>query len=86
MRLKLKKLEGLPDSSAEELICAALESLNLDSVEEARKILFAQLQMFEASYKITSEDMFASADCEKRELDPELDRWATLYRCYKEIA
>ena len=86
MQLSFKKFDTLDQAGKEQAIAELLSSLDLSSTESPRMKIFARLQKFEAEHKISSADMFESADCEKRELDPELDEWATLYRCYKEIA
>lgn len=86
MNLPLRNLEQLDDAGKAKVLAELLSELDLDSPAEARMKIFVQLQKYEAAHKITSADMFDSADCEKREIDPELDEWATLYRCYKEIA
>lgn len=86
MRLSLKAFDGLDKAGKATAIAQLLSELDLGEAENPRMRIFTQLQKFEAAHKISSADMFDSADCEKRELDTELDEWATLYRCYKEIA
>lgn len=86
MNLPLRNLEQLDEAGKARMLAELLTEFDLDSPAEARMKIFVQLQKYEAAHKITSADMFESADCEKRALDPELDAWATLYRCYKEIA
>jgi hypothetical protein len=85
MQMKFENPGELSNPSYQKQLSELVAKLDLESPDASRKILFAQLQKFEAEYKMTSEDMFSSADCVKRELDPDLDKWATLYRCYKEI-
>jgi hypothetical protein len=86
MRLSLKTFDGLDKAGKAAAIAELVSDLDLGQSENPRMRILAQLQKFKAAHKISSADMFDSADCEKRELDPELDEWATLYRCYKEIA
>jgi len=86
MKLSLKAFNRLDDASKVAATAQLLSELDLGEGDGARMRIFARLQKFEAAHKISSADIFDSADCEKRELDPELDEWATLYRCYKEIA
>jgi hypothetical protein len=86
VKLSLKAFDKLGKSGQAAAIAELLSELDLGEGENPRMRIFARLQKFEAAHKISSADMFDSADCEKRELDPELDEWATLYRCYKEIA
>lgn len=86
MHLSLKKFDKLDESGKALAIAELLSELDLGAGENARMKIFVQLQKYEATHKVSSADMFDSADCEKRELDPELDDWANLYRCYKEIA
>lgn len=86
MALSLKKFDKLDEFGKSLAIAQLLSELELEAGDNARMKIFVQLQKYEATHKISSADMFESADCEKRQLDPVLNEWATLYRCYKEIA
>jgi len=84
--MRLSDLETMDESEQDKVLAQLLSELDLDSPAGARVVIEARLQEFEAKHKMTSAQMFETVDCDKRELDPELDEWATLYRCFKDIA
>ena len=84
MRLTLNEWTKLDKAGRAKAIAELISDLDLNPPDDNnRRKIFARLQKFEAAYQVSSADMFDSADCEKRLIDPELNEWAMIWRYYK---
>lgn len=83
--MSLKDFGHLSPEEQSRMLLELAELSQGASLTESLQRLRKQLDDLELQHRMTTEDMIGSRACNEIEEDAKLNRWATLYACYRQL-